>query len=394
LAPTPSRPGDTRVWITSTRWGLSMATNGDFHMATDSRRRSDYKRWERSRAMELWQMDITGGVELADGTRPSVVTGIDDHSRFCVSAMVVARATAKPVCDALAAAMRAHGVPEAILTDNGKVFTGRFGKGTGLVLFDRICRENGVRHLLTAPHSPTTTGKVERFHKTMKGEFLAGRVFCSIEDAQRALDGWVHEYNHDRSHQSVGDRPPIERFRLAARETFEPVEVTADEPDDQTATTTTAARVVRRVGATGKVSVAGFLYHAGRWLTGETVEVVCRDGLVELFHDGVVIATHARRHLPERDSTLQRAAKKRPATVGHPVIRKVDKSGCVSFAGWRYRVGNPYRRRSVEISVVADTVQITLDGRLLRTHPIRHDRTKEHGAFANPGGRPRRINAA
>ena len=98
------------------------------------RRRSDYKRWERSRAMELWQMDITSGVRLVDGTRPSVITGIDDYSRFCVSAKVVARATARPVCDALAEAMRRHGVPEAILTDNGKVFTGRFGRGSGEVL--------------------------------------------------------------------------------------------------------------------------------------------------------------------------------------------------------------------------------------------------------------------
>ena len=61
------------------------------------RRPSDYKRWERSRPMELWQMDVTGGVRLANGTRPSIVTGIDDHCRFCVSAAVVARATAKPV---------------------------------------------------------------------------------------------------------------------------------------------------------------------------------------------------------------------------------------------------------------------------------------------------------
>ena len=139
------------------------------------RKPSDYKRWERSRPMELWQMDVTAGVYLADGTRPLVVTGIDDHSRFCVCANVVARATAKPVCDALLGAMETHGVPEAILTDNGKVFTGRFGKGPGLVLFDRICRENGIRHLLTAPRSPTTTGKVERFHKTMKSEFWAAR---------------------------------------------------------------------------------------------------------------------------------------------------------------------------------------------------------------------------
>ena len=51
--------------------------------------RSAYRRWERARAMELWQMDVMGGVRLADGSEVKVVTGIDDHSRFCVSAAVV-----------------------------------------------------------------------------------------------------------------------------------------------------------------------------------------------------------------------------------------------------------------------------------------------------------------
>ena len=88
------------------------------------RKRSDYKRWERSRSMELWQMDIVGGVRLADGSEAKIVSGIDDHSRFVISAHVVARATARPVCDALELAMARHGVPEQILTDNGKVFTG------------------------------------------------------------------------------------------------------------------------------------------------------------------------------------------------------------------------------------------------------------------------------
>ena len=77
------------------------------------RKRSDYKRWERSRAMELWQMDVVGGVRLVDGSEAKIVSGIDHHSRFVVSACVVAR----PVCDALEAAMARHGVPEAILTD-------------------------------------------------------------------------------------------------------------------------------------------------------------------------------------------------------------------------------------------------------------------------------------
>jgi transposase InsO family protein len=358
------------------------------------RRRSDYKRWERARAMELWQMDVTGGVCLVDGSRPMVVTGIDDYSRFCVSAMVVVRATARPVCDALAEAMRSHGVPEAVLTDNGKVFTGRFGRGSGEVLFDRICRENGIRHLLTAPHSPTTTGKVERFHKTMKDEFLAGKVFDSIAEAQAALDGWVAEYNHEREHQSLGDRPPIERFRLAQREPLEPVEIDPRAPEPELVVSS-ASSSTRRVGGNGRISFAAFPYHVGRWLAGETVDVAVRDGLVEIHHAGVLVATHARRHRPDKDPAVRRGPnRRRPATTGRPVTRKVDSSGSICFAGWSYRVGNAYRRRQVELSVVGDSVQISFEGQLVRTHPIRHDRAKEHGAFANPGGRPRRINAA
>ena len=170
------------------------------------RQRSDYKRWERSRAMELWQMDVVGRIYLADGTELSAVTGIDDYSRFCVSAYLVHRATSKPVCDALRHALLTHGLPKQILTDNGKVFTARFGPGPGPVLFDRICQDNGIRHLLTAPYSPTTTGKVERFHKTMRAEFLSefDRTFQTIEEAQKGLDHWVTHYNTKRPHQSVG----------------------------------------------------------------------------------------------------------------------------------------------------------------------------------------------
>jgi hypothetical protein len=100
------------------------------------RRRSDYKRWERSRPMALWQMDVMGGVYLADGSEVKVVTGIDDHSRYVVCARLVVRATARPVCDALRHALGVHGVPEQILTDNGKVFTGR-GSAQGSV--DQWC---------------------------------------------------------------------------------------------------------------------------------------------------------------------------------------------------------------------------------------------------------------
>jgi transposase InsO family protein len=88
----------------------------------------------------------------------SVVTGIDDHSRFCVMATVVPRATARPVCDALMEGLSRHGVPEQILTDNGKVFTGKVARRPTNVAFDRICLNNGIRHILTAPYSPRRRG--------------------------------------------------------------------------------------------------------------------------------------------------------------------------------------------------------------------------------------------
>jgi Integrase core domain len=104
----------------------------------------------RSTPMELWQLDVTASAFLTDGTEVKIVTGIDDHSRFCVLAKAVMRATARPVCLAFVDAMRIYGIPEEVLTDNAKVFTGRFHKpGVPVeVLFDKICRENGITHRL------------------------------------------------------------------------------------------------------------------------------------------------------------------------------------------------------------------------------------------------------
>jgi hypothetical protein len=61
----------------------------------------------------------------------------------------------------------------------------------------------------------------------------------------------------------------------------------------------------------------------------------------------------------------------------------------VCFAATSYRAGSKYRRRQVQVAVVGDTVEISIGTELITSHPVRHDRT-----WANPGGRPRRINAA
>jgi len=385
-------PGRSSVYRALVRHGLVEARKR-------KRRREDYRRWERGRSMELWQMDVMGRVFLADGLEVKVVTGIDDHSRFIVCAKIVLRATARPVCLALTEALRRHGVPGQILTDNGKVFTSRFGPGPGPVKFDRICAGNGIRHLLTAPYSPTTTGKVERLHKTMRAEFFTpqDRVFTTVLELQAALDGWVAEYNTARPHQSCGGRPPAERFALADRSLAADDSAAAPEPAPKTVLAKRPAGVSRWVNAAGKISLAGFSYTVGATYAGEPVEVVVAGGLVDIWHAGVVVATHAQRlrdDQADRKPRARVARRARDATAGLTVTRLADGAGVVSFAATPYACGRRWARQAVDVTIVAGSVQLSKDGKVIRVHPIRHDRSRELGAFANPQGRPRRKNSA
>jgi transposase InsO family protein len=355
------------------------------------RRAEDYKRFERTRSMEMWQMDVVGRIYLTDGTSISCVTGIDDHSRYCVSAYLVERATARPVCDALLLALQRYGPPEEILTDNGRVFTGKHQTKPATVLFDRICLNNGIKHRLTAPYHPTTTGKVERLHRTMRDEFFSEQVFDTIEATQVALDKWVVEYNTEREHQSLGDTVPLRRFELArARDDVEIIDGDVEtEP-----TVATRKSLTRVVDEKGRVTVLTFRYHVGRVYSGERVQVSSDDGLLYVHHRDVLIATHARRHLVDDDVAFLAQPRAKAPTKGDEVIRKVDATGAVSFAGSNYRVGNGYRGRLAGVRIVGDTVQITIDGVLIRTHQSRHDKSKEFSALAQPNGRKRREDVA
>jgi hypothetical protein len=140
--------------------------------------------------------------------------------------------------------------------------------------------------------------------------------------------------------------------------------------------------------------VLTFRYHVGRVYSGERVQVTSEDGLLYVHHRDVLIATHARRHLVSDDVAFSVVAQVKAPTKGGEVFRAVDNQGAVSFAGIAYRAGNAYRGMTASVSIVGDTVQITVDGVLIRTHKARHDRSKEFGALAMPNGKPRRKDVA
>lgn len=252
------------------------------------KRRDEFRRWERDRPMQLWQMDVMGGVLLDDGTDLKIVTGVDDHSRFCVAAGLVTRATSRAVCEVFKASMLRYGVPDEVLTDNGKVFTGRFGQHKAEVMFDRMCRENGISHRLTAPRSPTTTGKIERFHQSLKKELLADRTFASFTEAQQAIEAWVHDYNTERPHQALEMAVPADRFRLVPA-TRDPSSVPVFVEEDQH-----GQWVLRRVGSNGVMSVDNQMFSVGNGYKGQLVDAFVDETTIQVWHQNHLIKTVAR----------------------------------------------------------------------------------------------------
>ena len=154
--------------------------------------------------------------------------------------------------------------------------------------------------------------------------------------------------------------------------------------------------VSRWANAHGKVSLAGFSYAVGASYAGEPVEVVVAGGLVDIVHAGVVIATLT----PAPIRPTGRRGLRWPGGLLH-AHRRADGDP----AGQRRRDGQLRRHRlpggprlglaSRSTSrIVAGSVQRSKDGKVIRVHPIRHDRARELGVFANPKGLPRRKNSA
>jgi hypothetical protein len=185
------------------------------------------------------------------------------------------------------------------------VFTGRFIRPRPAeVLFERICRENGITRRLTRPRSPTTTGKIERLHQSLQIELLDehGR-FESIGALQAALDAWRQEYNTGRPHQSLGMAFPASRFAPAAHGL--PLRVPAglaltvpDGTDRGPAVTPAAAglpsvalEVDKTVPPSGNLQIGRQQIWLGPALAGRTITIWADETSLHVLLDGTRLKT-------------------------------------------------------------------------------------------------------
>ena len=234
------------------------------------RPKSSYIRFAAEQPNERWQADFTHWW-LADHTHIEILNWLDDHARYALSVTAHRRVTGPIVLAEFRKACAAHGIPSSTLTDNGMVFTTRLsgGKG-GRNQLENELRRLGVTQINSTPNHPTTCGKVERFHQTLKKWLTHQPRATTIADLQTQLDAFVEAYNHRRPHRAL------------AHHATPATAYTSRPKADPANRTDTHNRVRRdRIDQAGVITlrIAGRLHHigVGRTYTGTRVLALVQD---------------------------------------------------------------------------------------------------------------------
>ena len=144
--------------------------------------------------------------QLPEGQYLYLLTIIDDHSRFIISARFYTRPVkTRDILSELRKATEKYGKPLQILTDNGSQFYAVKG---GTSIFTRWCMQEGIKHIRSRVFHPETCVKVERTHGTIIRDFKRLNLpFCN-----QSFSYYLDYYNFFRPHQGIKLLTPGEKF--------------------------------------------------------------------------------------------------------------------------------------------------------------------------------------
>ena len=143
---------------------------------------------------------------------------------------------------------------------------------------------------MTQPRSPTTTGKIERFHRSLRTEFRTDRVFADLAAAQAELDEWVVDYNTNRPHQAIDMVAPAERFGQQRAATVTPL-IRSERP---TISRSDGIWVARRASAVGVVCVNWQQVSIGVAAAGRNIDVWVTNDVLQFFDGDHLLRTEKR----------------------------------------------------------------------------------------------------
>lgn len=210
-------------------------------------------------ANHVWSVDHKGWIRLGDGTRAEPLTMTDGFSRYLIS-VAATRSTeyaeAKPLFER---AFRNYGLPAVIRSDNGSPFAS--SGTTGLTALSIWWIKLGIRHERIDPGHPQQNGRHERFHLTLLEAMRPPSA--NLASQARRFAAFARDYNEERPHEALGQRPPASAYQHSPRE----MPSRLPQPDYPSEA---AARTVR---SNGEIKWRGDLIHVCSALAGETVAV-------------------------------------------------------------------------------------------------------------------------
>jgi putative transposase len=211
------------------------------------------------RPNQVWAADYKGWIRLGDGGRCEPLTITDGFCRYLLKLSCGAGTTEAEARPVFEAAFEEFGLPEVIRTDNGPPFASTGVTGlTGLSVW---WIKLGVRPERIDPGKPQQNGRHERFHLTL---LEAMRPPEANRQAQAArFEAFRHDFNHERPHQALGQRPPARFYDRSPRKPPN----RPPEPDYP------AEAAVRTVRSNGEIKWRGQLVHICSALAGETIAV-------------------------------------------------------------------------------------------------------------------------
>jgi transposase InsO family protein len=148
---------------------------------------------------DVWCWDFIHD-RTADGRPLKWLSVVDEYTRECVVPEVRRGLTAPAAVTVLAEAVRRHGAPRHVRSDNGPEFIA--------AAIRRWLATAGVGALYIAPGAPWENGYAEAFHSRLRDELLDAEEFASLPEARVLADQWRTEYNPERPHSSLGYRTP------------------------------------------------------------------------------------------------------------------------------------------------------------------------------------------
>lgn len=228
-------------------------------IGTAAARPVDRRKFEAELPNDLWQSDVMHGCRVqADGKnrKTYLVAIVDDHSRLITHGQFYLSENLACYLDCLEHALLRRGLPRKLYVDNGPAFRSRH--------LEHVTASLGVALIHAKPYQPQGKGKIERFFRTVRGDFLSGFKGRTLSDLNEAFDLWLTHVYHQRKHSATG-QSPLARF-TANLQCLRPAPDNLNDHFRQ--------RVRRRVAKDRTVTLDGRLFEAPVALIGQQVELL------------------------------------------------------------------------------------------------------------------------